>query len=192
MPHGDSLVLTLVAAFVLAFVLGMVALRFRLSPLVGYLAAGVAVGPFTPGVVADQGMAGELAEIGVILLMFGVGLHFAPKDLLQVRRIAIPGALLQIALGVGLGWLFGRIAGLPQIEALLLGFALSVASTVVVLRTFEERKAMKTEVARMRRSDAICGSRRSMARTGNHRSAIPLRPRPGSPPLHSPNRRSMR
>jgi len=149
MPHGDSLVLTLVAAFVLAFVLGMVALRFRLSPLVGYLAAGVAVGPFTPGVVADQGMAGELAEIGVILLMFGVGLHFAPKDLLQVRRIAIPGALLQIALGVGLGWLFGRIAGLPQIEALLLGFALSVASTVVVLRTFEERKAMKTEVARI-------------------------------------------
>lgn len=149
MPHGDTLVLTLVAAFVLAFALGMLALRLRLSPLVGYLAAGVVVGPFTPGMVADASMASQLAEIGVILLMFGVGLHFAPKDLLQVRRIAVPGALLQIALGTGLGWGFGLLVGLPQTEALLLGFALSVASTVVVLRTLEERRQIQSEVGRI-------------------------------------------
>jgi CPA2 family monovalent cation:H+ antiporter-2 len=149
MPHGDSLVLTLVAAFVLAFGLGMLALRLKLSPLVGYLAAGVAVGPFTPGMVADASMASQLAEIGVILLMFGVGLHFAPKDLLQVRRIAVPGALLQIALGTGLGWALGHLVGLPSTEALLLGFALSIASTVVVLRTLEERHQIKSEVGRI-------------------------------------------
>jgi CPA2 family monovalent cation:H+ antiporter-2 len=149
MPHGDSLVLTLVAAFVLAFGLGMLALRLKLSPLVGYLAAGVAVGPFTPGMVADASMASQLAEIGVILLMFGVGLHFAPKDLLQVRRVAVPGALLQIALGTGLGWALGRFVGLPSTEALLLGFALSIASTVVVLRTLEERHQIKSEVGRI-------------------------------------------
>src|SRR6516165_9946293 len=108
MAHGDSLILTLVGAFVLAFLFGLGALRLKLSPLVGYLVAGVAVGPFTPGMHADSHMAGQLAEIGVILLMFGVGLHFSPKDLLAVRRAAVPGAALQITLGVVLGWGLGR------------------------------------------------------------------------------------
>ena len=97
MPHADSLILTLVGGFVLAFVFGMVANRLKLSPLVGYLVAGVVVGPFTPGYVADTELAPQLAEIGVILLMFGVGLHFSPEDLMQVRRVAVPGALAQIA-----------------------------------------------------------------------------------------------
>ena len=149
MPRGDSLILTLVGAFVLAFLFGLAAHRLRLSPLVGYLVAGVAVGPFTPGVIADRHLAPQLAEIGVILLMFGVGLHFSPKDLLAVRRAAVPGALLQIGLGVGLGWGLGRWIGLPNGEALLLGFALGIASSVVVLRTLEERHELKTDAGRI-------------------------------------------
>lgn len=149
MPHADSLLLTLVSAFVLAFVLGMAAFKLGLSPLVGYLAAGVVVGPFTPGWVADGGLANQLAEIGIILLMFGVGLHFSPGDLLRVRRIAVPGALLQIALATGLGFGLGRLLRLPQTESLLLGFALSVASTVVVLRTLEDRREMKSDLGRI-------------------------------------------
>ena len=97
MPHADSLILTLVGGFVLAFVFGMLANRLKLSPLVGYLVAGVVVGPFTPGYVADTELAPQLAEIGVILLMFGVGLHFSIKDLMAVRTIALPGAVVQIA-----------------------------------------------------------------------------------------------
>ncbi|NEX92442.1 cation:proton antiporter [Caulobacter sp. 17J65-9] len=145
MPHSDSLILTLVGAFVLAFVFGMLALRFKLSPLVGYLLAGVAAGPFTPGFVADAELAPQLAEIGVILLMFGVGLHFSPQDLMRVRKVALPGALVQIAAATALGWGLGRLMGLPDLEAFLLGFALSVASTVVLLRALEERKQVKTE-----------------------------------------------
>jgi len=144
MPHDDSLIITLVAAFVLAFVLGMVAQRFKLSPLVGYLLAGVVVGPFTPGVVADGGLASQLAEIGVILLMFGVGLHFSPSDLFKVRKVALPGALVQIGVATALGWGVGRLFGMPHAEAALLGFALSTASTVVLLRALEERKAIKS------------------------------------------------
>jgi len=149
MPHGDSLILTLVAAFVLAFLFGLAALRLKLSPLVGYLVAGVAVGPFTPGVLADSHLAAQLAEIGVILLMFGVGLHFSPKDLIAVRRSAVPGALIQIGLGTGLGWGLGRMIGLADGEALLLGFALGIASSVVVLRTLEERHELKTDAGRV-------------------------------------------
>jgi CPA2 family monovalent cation:H+ antiporter-2 len=149
MPHDDSLILMLVAGFVLAFILGMLALRFKLSPLVGYLVAGVVVGPFTPGWVADLGLAQQLAEIGVILLMFGVGLHFSPKDLLQVRKIAVPGALVQIAAATALGWGVGRVMGLGDAEAALMGFSLSVASTVVLLRALEERKQVKTETGRI-------------------------------------------
>ena len=92
MPHETPLITTIVAGIVLAFFFGLIAVRFRLSPLIGYLAAGVLAGPFTPGYVADQEIANELAEMGVILLMFGVGLHFSLKDLMSVRRIAIPGA----------------------------------------------------------------------------------------------------
>jgi CPA2 family monovalent cation:H+ antiporter-2 len=149
MPHGDSLILTLVAAFVLAFLFGLGALRLKLSPLVGYLVAGVAVGPFTPGMHADSHMAGQLAEIGVILLMFGVGLHFSPRDLLAVRRAAVPGAALQIFLGVVLGWGLGRAIGMANGEALLMGFSLGIASSVVVLRTLEERHELKSEAGRI-------------------------------------------
>lgn len=149
MPHHDSLIITLVGGFVLAFILGMLANRLKLSPLVGYLLAGVCVGPFTPGYVADTTLAPQLAEIGVILLMFGVGLHFSPKDLMQVRKVAVPGALVQIAAATGLGWGLGRLLGLPHVEAALLGFALSVASTVVLIRALEERKQMKSEVGRV-------------------------------------------
>src|SRR5687767_15324514 len=106
MPHQMPLIATLVAGFGLAFVLGLVAHRLRLSPLVGYLVAGVVIGPFTPGSVADQALAPQLAEIGVILLLFGVGLHFSVKDLVAVRAIAVPGAIGQITfvtlLGLGL------------------------------------------------------------------------------------------
>src|SRR5215470_13404613 len=115
MHHETALIATIAGGLGLAFMLGLLAVRLRLPPLIGYLLAGVAVGPFTPGFVADQGLASELAELGVILLMFGVGLHFSMKDLLAVKNIAIPGALVQIAvatlLGLGLtqlmDWSFG-------------------------------------------------------------------------------------
>ncbi|WP_262271710.1 YbaL family putative K(+) efflux transporter [Microvirga yunnanensis] len=145
MPHHTPLISTIVVGLVLAFALGAVAHRFRLSPLIGYLLAGVLAGPFTPGYVADQGLANQLAEIGVILLMFGVGLHFSLKDLLSVKAIAIPGAVVQIAsataLGIGLAWLIGWSIG----AGLVFGLALSVASTVVLLRALQERRLVETE-----------------------------------------------
>src|SRR5215471_16721024 len=103
MPHETELIATIVMSLVLAFAGGFVATKLRLPPLVGYLLAGVAIGPFTPGYVGDQELANQLAEIGVILLMFGVGLHFSIGDLMAVRRIAIPGALGQIAAATLLG-----------------------------------------------------------------------------------------
>ena len=102
-PHDVALIATVAVGFALAFVFGVIANRLRLPPLVGYLVAGVAVGPFTPGFVADTHLAGQLAEIGVMLLMFGVGLHFSVADLMAVRRIAIPGAVGQIALATAVG-----------------------------------------------------------------------------------------
>ena len=149
MPHADSLILTLVGGFVLAFVFGMLANRLKLSPLVGYLVAGVIVGPHTAGYVADVELAPQLAEVGVILLMFGVGLHFSLADLMKVRKIAIPGALVQIAVATGLGWGLGRLRGMSDLEATLTGFALSVASTVVLLRALEERRQVKGPVGRL-------------------------------------------
>jgi CPA2 family monovalent cation:H+ antiporter-2 len=143
MPHADSLILTLVGGFVLAFVFGMAANRLKLSPLVGYLVAGVVVGPHTAGFVADTELAPQLAEIGVILLMFGVGLHFSPADLMKVRNVAVPGALVQIVVATALGWVLGRLLGMGDLEAVLMGFALSVASTVVLLRALEERRQVK-------------------------------------------------
>ncbi|WP_414470700.1 YbaL family putative K(+) efflux transporter [Microvirga sp. M2] len=145
MPHHMPLISTIVVGLVLAFVLGVIAQRLRISPLVGYLLAGVFVGPFTPGYVADQTLSNQLAEIGVILLMFGVGLHFSLKDLLSVRAIAVPGAIVQIAsatlLGMGLAWLMGwSLEG-----GLVFGLALSVASTVVLLRALQERRLVETE-----------------------------------------------
>ncbi|ANT53625.1 YbaL family putative K(+) efflux transporter [Mesorhizobium amorphae] len=149
MPHDTPLIATIVAGLGLAFVFGALANRFRVPPLVGYLIAGVLVGPNTPGFVADAGLANELAEIGVILLMFGVGLHFSLKDLLSVRAIAIPGAVVQIgfatALGAGLAWLLGWSMG----AGLVFGLALSVASTVVLLRALQERRLIETERGRI-------------------------------------------
>jgi len=104
MPHHTPLISTIVVALVLAFIFGVLAQRLRFSPLVGYLVAGILISPFTPGYVADQGIANELAEIGVILLMFGVGLHFSLEDLLSVGRIAIPGAIAQIAVATRWAW----------------------------------------------------------------------------------------
>jgi K+:H+ antiporter len=149
MPHYTPLISTIVVGLVLAFVLGALAHRIRVSPLVGYLIAGILVGPFTPGYVADQGIANELAEIGVILLMFGVGLHFSLEDLLSVRAIAIPGAIVQIAsataLGMALAWWLGWSIG----AGFVFGLALSVASTVVLLRAMQERRLLETERGRI-------------------------------------------
>ena len=149
MPHHTPLISTIVVGLVLAFILGALANRFRISPLVGYLLAGVLIGPFTPGYVADQSLANDLAEIGVILLMFGVGLHFTLEDLLSVRAIAIPGAIAQIAsatvLGMGLAYLLGWSIG----AGLVFGLALSVASTVVLLRAMQERRLIETERGRI-------------------------------------------
>ncbi|TWA89168.1 Kef-type potassium/proton antiporter (CPA2 family) [Azospirillum brasilense] len=149
MSHDVPLISMIAIAFGLAFIFGYLADRIRLPPLVGYLMAGIIIGPFTPGFVADSGLAAQLAEIGVILLMFGVGLHFSPSDLLAVRKIAIPGAVGQIglatALGVGLAWLWGWSLG----AGLVLGLSLSVASTVVLLKALEERDMLNTAEGRV-------------------------------------------
>ena len=139
MPHETALIATIAAGLGLAFVLGLLATRLRLPPILGYLLAGVAVGPFTPGFVADAGLASQLAELGVILLMFGVGLHFSIADLLAVRRIAIPGAIGQIAVATGLGAIVSHLWGWSWGTGLVFGLALSVASTVVLLRALEDR-----------------------------------------------------
>jgi CPA2 family monovalent cation:H+ antiporter-2 len=144
MPHDVSLISTIAAGFGLALIFGFIAARLKVPPLVGYLLAGIVLGPATPGFVADVGLAGQLAEIGVMLLMLGVGLHFSVSDLLAVRRIAIPGAVLQIAvatlmgLGVGVAWGFGFGGGL------VFGLCLSVASTVVLLRALEARGVLES------------------------------------------------
>jgi CPA2 family monovalent cation:H+ antiporter-2 len=148
-PHEPTLIATVAASFGLAFVLGMLAKRVRLPPLVGYLLAGVVVGPFTPGFVADGQAAQQLAEIGVILLMFGVGIHFSVSDLLAVRRIAVPGAVVQIALATGLGTLVSRLWGWSWGEGVVLGLCLSVASTVVLLRALEDRDLLDTAHGRI-------------------------------------------
>jgi CPA2 family monovalent cation:H+ antiporter-2 len=149
MPHHTPLIATIVAGLVMAFILGTIANRLRISPLVGYLAAGVLVGPFTPGFVAHQGLALELAEIGVILLMFGVGMHFSLRDLLSVRAIAIPGAVAQIAVATLLGWALAWLLGWSAGGGLVFGLALSVASTVVLLRALQERRLVQTDRGRI-------------------------------------------
>ena len=149
MPHETELIGTIAVGLTAAFIFALIAVRLRLPPIVGYLLAGVAVGPFTPGFVADAHLAPQLAEIGVILLMFGVGIHFSPGDLYAVRGIALPGAIGQIAvataLGIGVAQLWGWTLG----EGLVFGLALSVASTVVLLRALEERDAVRTPAGRV-------------------------------------------
>ena len=139
MPHAVSLITTLAAGFGLALIFGFIAARLGLPALVGYLLAGIAIGPATPGFVADAEIASQLAEIGVMLLMFGVGLHFSIDDLMAVRKLAVPGAVVQMlvatALGAGVATLWGWSLG----GALVFGLALSVASTVVLLKALESR-----------------------------------------------------
>ncbi len=144
MPHDVSLIATIAAGFGLAMIFGLVAVRLKMPPLVGYLLAGIVVSPATPGFVADVGLAGQLAEIGVMLLMFGVGLHFSLDDLMAVKKIAVPGAIVQIAaatlLGMGVSTLWGWSLG----ASIVFGLCLSVASTVVLLRALEARGVLKS------------------------------------------------
>jgi CPA2 family monovalent cation:H+ antiporter-2 len=149
MPHDTPLIATIVAGLGLALVFGTIAQRLRLPPLVGYLLAGVAVGPFTPGFVANQALATELAELGIILLMFGVGLHFSLHNLLSVRAIAVPGAIVQIVVATLMGLGFATLMGWTAGAGLVFGLALSVASTVVLLRAMQERRLMETERGRI-------------------------------------------
>src|SRR5688572_468625 len=142
MTHDTTLIATIAAAFVLALAFGFVAVRLRIPPLVGYLLAGIALGPFTPGLVADAGFAAQLAEIGVILLMFAIGLHFSFKDLFRTRQIALPGALAQMAVATTIGAALAIAWGWGLGAGILFGLSLSVASSVVLLRALEQRKAL--------------------------------------------------
>lgn len=149
MHHNAPLITTIVAGLVVAFIAGTLAHRLKISPIAGYLLAGVAVGPSTPGFAADPELAAQLAEIGVILLMFGVGLHFSLRDLLSVKNVAVPGAVIQIVvatlLGMGLAWTLGWGAG----EGFVFGLALSVASTVVLIRALQVHNLVQTDRGRI-------------------------------------------
>ncbi|WP_062297548.1 YbaL family putative K(+) efflux transporter [Demequina maris] len=144
MLHHAPLITTIAVGLVAAFILGFLAQKARLSPIVGYLAAGLLIGPYTPGYVGDVDLATQLSEIGVILLMFGVGLHFSFKELLAVRRVAVPGAIAQMTVATALGTGLGFLLGWGTAGSLLFGLALSVASTVVMLRALEERQMLDT------------------------------------------------
>jgi CPA2 family monovalent cation:H+ antiporter-2 len=145
MPHpATPLLTTIVGGLVLAFILGSLAVRLRMPPLIGYLCAGILCGPHTPGFTADSSLANELSELGVILLMFGVGLHFSLKDLLSVKRIAVPGAIVQIVVATALGFGLARLLGWSTGAGLMFGLALSVASTVVLIKAMEDRGLIET------------------------------------------------
>lgn len=142
--HNVDLILTLTGGLAAALVLGYVTHLLGLSPIVGYLLAGIAVGPYTPGFVADQRLAEQMAEIGVILLMFGVGLHFRLDELLAVRRVAVPGAILQSLLATGLGAVVAHLFGWTWTAGIVFGLAISVASTVVLLRVLTDNRDLHT------------------------------------------------
>ncbi len=144
MPHDISLITTIAAGLGLAMILGFIAARLRLPPLIGYLIAGIIVGPSTPGFVADMALTAQLAEIGVMLLMFGVGLHFSVGDLMAVKRIAVPGAMLQITIATLLGAGAGYFWGCDLAQCLVFGLSLSCASTVVLLKALEARGQIET------------------------------------------------
>ena len=144
MPHSINLITTIAASFGLALIFGFIATRFKLPVLVGYMIAGIILGPGTPGFVADIGLSSQLAEIGVILLMFGVGLHFSLDDLWAVRRIALPGAIIQIMVATALGVAVSKFWGWSLGAGIVFGLALSVASTVVLLRALENRGVLKS------------------------------------------------
>ncbi|MGE0405383.1 MAG: cation:proton antiporter [Candidatus Korobacteraceae bacterium] len=149
MPHESSLIALIAVGLVFAFIGGWIAFRLRLPSMVGYLAAGIVVGPFTPGWTGDTSLALQLAEIGVILLMFGVGMHFSIGDLLAVRGIALPGAVAQIALATALGIGLASLWGWELRPGLVFGLALSVASTVVLLRALEANQLLDTNEGRI-------------------------------------------
>jgi hypothetical protein len=149
MEDKYALITTLVAAIVLAFVLGFVAQRLRLSPIVGYLLAGLAVGPYTPGFTGNTEFALQLSEIGVILLMFGVGLKISIEDIWSVRWIAVPGSLVHTLAAGAVGYVTGLLLGMSGVESFVLGASLSIASTIVFLRALEDKRAMKTEEGRI-------------------------------------------
>ena len=146
---NQTLIATIVVGLGLAFVFGAAAHRLRIPLLIGYILAGVVIGPFTPGYVADQALALQLAEVGVILLMFGVGLHFSLHDLLSVKAVAIPGAIGQMAIVSAFGFGLAQVMGWPMGAGLVFGLALSVASTVVVLRALQERRLIDTDRGRI-------------------------------------------
>src|SRR5499426_3589944 len=143
--HDLDLILTLTGGLAAALVLGYITHRLGLSPIVGYLLAGTLVGPHTPGFVADMALAEELAEIGVILLMFGVGLQFHIKELLAVRRVAVPGAVAQSAVATALGALLAYVLGWEWQAGLIFGMALAVASTVVLVRVLSDHNDLHTQ-----------------------------------------------
>src|SRR5678816_418566 len=147
--HESALLLTLTLSLGAALALGFVTQRLHLSPIVGYLLAGLIVGPYTPGFVADRSMASEFAEIGIILMMFGVGLHFHLKDLMAVRYVAILGALCQSAVATLLGAWVGRQFGWTWGGSLVFGLALSVASTVMLTRVLVDNRALQTLTGRI-------------------------------------------
>jgi CPA2 family monovalent cation:H+ antiporter-2 len=149
MHHDTSLIDIIAVGLAVAFVFGALANKLKLSPLVGYLVAGMVVGPFTPGFVADQHLATQLSELGVMLLMFGVGLHFSLADLMSVKKIAIPGAIVQIAVATLLGWGLAWWMGWNPLQGFVFGLALSVASTVVLLRAMEDRRMLDTGKGRI-------------------------------------------
>lgn len=134
-----ALINTIIASIVTAFIFGMVAKKFKLPPIFGYLLAGIAIGPHTPGFVANVSLAKQLAEIGIILLMFGVGLHFSIRDLLESRKIALPGAVAQMISATLIGAFLAVQLGYPLLSSMIFGFSLSVASTIVLLRSLEQR-----------------------------------------------------
>ena len=144
MDHNTSLITTIAAGFGVALILGFIAERIKVPALVGYLLAGVLIGPATPGFVADVQIASQLSEIGIMLLMFGVGLHFSPSDLLAVRRIAVPGALVQMGVATALGMGLGRWWGWSVGGALIFGLSMDCASTVVLLKSLEARGLLDT------------------------------------------------
>ncbi|MFO1468288.1 MAG: cation:proton antiporter [Steroidobacteraceae bacterium] len=149
MPQETTLISTLAVSLAFAVLGGMLASRLKLPPLVGYLLAGIAVGPFTPGFVADRQLAPQLAEIGVMLLMFGVGMHFSLRELWEARAVALPGAVAQIAVASALGWGLGCYWGWDLAAGLVFGLALSVASTVVLLRALESRDMLETSAGKI-------------------------------------------
>lgn len=136
---------TIIASLVSAFILGMIARKMGLPAIFGYLLAGVVIGPHTPGFVGDAAIAKELAEIGVILLMFGVGLHFSLNDLLESRKIALPGAVAQILSAILIGAVMGVMLGYDLVSSIIFGFSLSVASTVVLLRALDSRNLLNSQ-----------------------------------------------